>query len=47
MSVCCITPSELGDITPNVRRTEVPQSEISCLEPPAGRITNENFNKKS
>ena len=47
MSVCCITPSELGDITSNVRRSEVPQSEILYLEPPAGRITNENFNKKS
>ena len=47
MSVCCITPSELGDITPNVRRSEVPQSEISYFEPPAGRVTNEKFDKKS
>ena len=45
--VCCVTLSELGDIAPNVRRSKVPQSEISYFEPPAGRITNEKFDKKS
>ena len=47
MFVCCITPSELGDIAPNVRRSEVPKREISYFEAPAGRVTNEKIDKKS
>ena len=41
------TPSELGDIAPNVRRSEVPKSEISYFEPPAGRVSNEKIDTKS
>ena len=45
MFVCLITPSELGDIAPKVRCSEVPKSEISYVEPPPSRITNEQIEK--
>ena len=47
MFVYYITPSQLGDIAPNVRRSEVPKRQISCFEAPAGRVTNEKIDKKS
>ena len=47
MFIYCITPSELGDIAPNVRRSEVPKSEISYFETLAGRVINEKNDTQS